>query len=168
MAKFINSITLTITNRSHSFVRRAMPLFIQPRFLSALRTEVSYCLSLRNCIAPILFVLLLCLTAFPFNSSAQTSSVNKHNRADAQIDSLQNIVASLLKRIDQLEKRVKQLEDDHKQLHNTSQSNDDTGTINKTAPESNTKNQCSATTKKGTRCSRTTTDPSGKCWQHRR
>ncbi len=26
--------------------------------------------------------------------------------------------------------------------------------------------QCSATTKKGTRCSRTTTNASGKCWQH--
>jgi len=26
--------------------------------------------------------------------------------------------------------------------------------------------QCTATTKKGTRCKRTTTDPSGKCWQH--
>jgi hypothetical protein len=32
--------------------------------------------------------------------------------------------------------------------------------------KSTTATQCTATTQKGTRCKRTTTDPSGKCWQH--
>lgn len=27
--------------------------------------------------------------------------------------------------------------------------------------------QCSGTTKKGSRCKHNTTDPSGKCWQHK-
>lgn len=51
-------------------------------------------------------------------------------------------------------------------VHHKASVSPQTTTPTRSSSTTGTTSQCSSITQKGTRCKRTTTSPSGKCWQH--
>jgi hypothetical protein len=66
-----------------------------------------------------------------------------------------------------VEKKKETVKEPEKKQSEIKEPSNPTKTDTKTSPAKTTSTQCTGITKSGKRCSRMTTDPSGKCYQHK-